>query len=242
MKYLEEKRIGFPIVRRGRADRARRRCCSIWRSATRRFVPGLIADTPRRGRPQPDAVAEGNVGAGAGATVGKLLGSIARDEGRASGARRFTLPAAWSSPRSWPSTRSAMSTDPATGRFIAGARTEDGRSIADLRACSGRGRRAASRPHGAHDARRRRDERAADQGAGDEAGADGARRIRARDLSVAPDVGRRHDFRARHRHAPGGADLNLLGALAADAMADAIVRGVRAARGIPGYPAARDLK
>ncbi len=40
----------------------------------------------------------------------------------------------------------------------------------------------------------------------------------------------------------GAADVNLLGALAADVTADAIVRGVRAARGIPGYPAARDLK
>jgi L-aminopeptidase/D-esterase-like protein len=38
------------------------------------------------------------------------------------------------------------------------------------------------------------------------------------------------------------ADLNQLGALAADAMADAIVRAVRAATGLPGYPAARDLK
>ena len=43
----------------------------------------------------------------------------------------------------------------------------------------------------------------------------------------------------RDRHAP---DLNQLGALAADAMAEAIVRAVRAATGIPGYPAARDLK
>jgi L-aminopeptidase/D-esterase-like protein len=39
---------------------------------------------------------------------------------------------------------------------------------------------------------------------------------------------------------PGAPDMNQLGALAADAMADAIVRAVRAATGIPGYPAARD--
>ena len=37
-------------------------------------------------------------------------------------------------------------------------------------------------------------------------------------------------------------DFNQLGALAADAMAEAIVRAVRAATGVPGYPAARDLK
>jgi L-aminopeptidase/D-esterase-like protein len=41
---------------------------------------------------------------------------------------------------------------------------------------------------------------------------------------------------------PAAADLNVIGPAAADATADAIVRAVRAARGIPGYPAARDLK
>ena len=41
-----------------------------------------------------------------------------------------------------------------------------------------------------------------------------------------------------------GADPNVgsIGSLAAEAMADAIVRAVRAARGIPGYPAASDIK
>ena len=40
----------------------------------------------------------------------------------------------------------------------------------------------------------------------------------------------------------GPADLDTIGALAAEAMAEAIVRAVRAATGIPGYPAARDLR
>ena len=33
-----------------------------------------------------------------------------------------------------------------------------------------------------------------------------------------------------------------IGALAADVTAEAIVRAIRAAEGVPGYPAARDLK
>jgi L-aminopeptidase/D-esterase-like protein len=37
-------------------------------------------------------------------------------------------------------------------------------------------------------------------------------------------------------------DLLTVGALAAEVMAEAIVRAARAASGIPGYPAARDLK
>ena len=40
----------------------------------------------------------------------------------------------------------------------------------------------------------------------------------------------------------GDADLGRIGALAAEVMADAIVRAARQATGIPGYPAARDLK
>ncbi len=41
---------------------------------------------------------------------------------------------------------------------------------------------------------------------------------------------------------PGPEDLDTIGTLAAEAMAEAIVRAVRAATGIPGYPAARDLR
>jgi L-aminopeptidase/D-esterase-like protein len=40
----------------------------------------------------------------------------------------------------------------------------------------------------------------------------------------------------------GAADVDTIGALAAEAMAEAIVRAVRAAVSIPGYPAARDLR
>jgi L-aminopeptidase/D-esterase-like protein len=41
---------------------------------------------------------------------------------------------------------------------------------------------------------------------------------------------------------PGAADVAVIGALAADAVAEAILRGVRAAESLPGLPAARDLK
>jgi L-aminopeptidase/D-esterase-like protein len=40
---------------------------------------------------------------------------------------------------------------------------------------------------------------------------------------------------------PGEANVMLLGTLAAEVMADAVVRAARQATGIPGYPAARDL-
>jgi L-aminopeptidase/D-esterase-like protein len=40
----------------------------------------------------------------------------------------------------------------------------------------------------------------------------------------------------------GRADAGLIGVLAADVMAEAILRAVRAATSIPGYPAARDIQ
>ncbi len=40
----------------------------------------------------------------------------------------------------------------------------------------------------------------------------------------------------------GDADISAIGALAAEAVSAAILRGVRAATGLPGLPAARDIK
>jgi L-aminopeptidase/D-esterase-like protein len=39
----------------------------------------------------------------------------------------------------------------------------------------------------------------------------------------------------------GDPDVTRIGALAADVMAEAVLRAVRKATGLPGYPAARDL-
>ena len=40
----------------------------------------------------------------------------------------------------------------------------------------------------------------------------------------------------------GDPNVGTIGSLAAEAVTDAIIRAVRAARGIPGYPAAGDIK
>jgi L-aminopeptidase/D-esterase-like protein len=40
----------------------------------------------------------------------------------------------------------------------------------------------------------------------------------------------------------GDPNIGTIGALAAEAVSDAILRAVRAARGIPGYPAAGDIR
>jgi L-aminopeptidase/D-esterase-like protein len=132
--------------------------------------------------------------------------------------------------------------DPATGRFIAGGRTDDGNRIADLRALL----RAAVRP-ASHALEHTTIGVVATNAALTKVQAtklaqmaqDGyARAIYPSHLTVDGDA----IFALSTGTRPGGADLNQLGALAADAMAEAIVRAVRAATGVPGYPAARDLK
>jgi L-aminopeptidase/D-esterase-like protein len=143
--------------------------------------------------------------------------------------------------------------DPTTGQFIAGGRTEDGKRIADLRAALRRdaaGAALLSPPGGLSPA-------AAIQNTTIGVVATNAVLTKAQATKLAQMT---HDGYARAIYPAhlivdgdavfalatgthsGTADLNRLGALAADAMSEAIVRAVRAATGIPGYPAVRDLK
>ena len=188
------------------------------------------------------AVLEGNVGAGAGATVGKMGGRERAMKGgigsaeivRADGLVVAALVAV--------NARGDV-IDPETGRVVAGMRTADGKGFADVRVML----RTGAKPQApaplehttigvvatnatltkvqaikvaqmAHDGLARAIVPAHTSGDGDAI------------FSLA--TGTR----------PGAADVDAIGALAADAMAQAIVRAVRAAVGIPGYPAARDLR
>ena len=240
IKYLEERYIGFPFG--GRVIP---------------IVPAAILFDLSIGdgavRPGPDCgyaaarsastapVAEGNVGAGAGATVGKWLRADRGMKGGI-GSAAISLPDGLVVGALVAVNAAGNVIDPVTGRFIAGGRTDDGGSIADLRALL-RGRsRAPATPGGdttlavvatnatltkvqatklaqmAHDGY--------------------ARALYPAHLTVDGDI----VFALATGARTGAADLDQLGALAADAVADAIVRAARAATGIPGYPAARDMK
>jgi len=133
--------------------------------------------------------------------------------------------------------------DPATGRVVAGTRTADGHGLADARVML---RSGASPPAGRG-------------GENTTIGviATNATMTKTQATRVAQMA---HDGLARAispSHTPvdgdaifaiatgartGDADPGRIGALAAEAMADAIVRAAREATGIPGYPAARDLR
>src|SRR6187455_1220645 len=78
------------------------------------------------------AVAEGNVGAGAGATVGKLAGAARAMKGGI-GSASITLPSGLIVGAIAAVNAAGDVVDPSTGKVLAGVRTEDGKTLADAR-------------------------------------------------------------------------------------------------------------
>ena len=157
-----------------------------------------------------DAAAEGNVGAGAGASVGKLFG-IARAMKGGVGTRVDRGRRASPSPRWSRSTRSA------TSSIRAPAQSSPARAAKTAARCSARcarcrrgelpAARCASPAGTATTIARRRDRRRADEGRGDQGRADGARRPGAQHQPGPHDGRRRRRLRARdRRERPGRAD------------------------------------
>ena len=184
--------------------------------------------------------AEGNAGAGAGATVGKW-GGMARAMKGGLGTASITLDDGLTVAAIVAVNAVGDIIDPATGSVIAGVRTPDGRGLADARMLLRSG--ASNEPQ---------------SGANTTIGvvATNATLTKAEATKVAQMA---QDGLARTiypAHTPGDGDtvfslamgtfseaasLSTIGALAADVMAEAILRAVRAATGIPGIPAASDL-
>ena len=243
MRYLDEKNIGF----------------KAYGSINVPIVPAaslidLNIGTNPRIRPTAECgyraaqaastapVAEGNVGAGTGATVGKSAGS-----GRAMkagiGSAAIRMPDGLIVAALVAVNAAGDVIDPATGKVIAGVRTADGKALADARALLTSG--AVKQP--------------ARLGENTTLGvvATNATLTKTQLTKVAEMA---HDGFARaifpsHTMGDGDtifalatgaqsapADVSRVGALAAQVVADAIVRAARQATGIPGYPAARDLK
>jgi L-aminopeptidase/D-esterase-like protein len=183
-------------------------------------------------------VPEGSVGAGAGATIGKLAG-MTRAMMSGVGSAAITLPDG--------SIVAALAVvnalgdviDPATGKVVAGVRTPDGKGLADARMLirSGAARGGANSTIGVVATNARLTKAQATHLA--QMADDGYARaiwpihtIADGDTVFAISTGER----------TGNADLIALGALAADAMSAAVVRAATQAVGRPGLPAARDLK
>jgi L-aminopeptidase/D-esterase-like protein len=240
VKYLEEKHIGFQFG-----------------GSYVPIVPAAVLfDLPvgdGRIRPGPDCgyaaaraatadpVIEGNVGAGAGATVGKMLRRDRAMKGGI-GSAAIELPGGIVIAALVAVNAAGNVMDPLTGQFVAGARTEDGRGIADLRALLRTTARSAGGP-------------IENTTLGVVATNVALTKVQATKLAQVAHDGLARAIYPAHTSVDGDAifalstgthsgpaDLDQLGALAGDVTAEAIVRAVRAATGIPGYPAVKDLK
>ena len=186
-----------------------------------------------------DGVDEGSVGAGAGATVGKLAGPGRAMKGGV-GTALVELPDGLQVAALMAVNAVGDVHDPATGALIAGVRSGDGRRLVGAGALL---REPAPDAPGENTTIGVVATNAAldkaQLGVVARMAHDGlARAVRPAHTPVDGDT--IFALSTGGREAP--ADLLRIGALAAEVTAEAIVRGVRAARGLPGYPAVRDLE
>ncbi|HSL24525.1 MAG TPA: P1 family peptidase [Vicinamibacterales bacterium] len=187
-------------------------------------------------------VPEGNVGAGAGATVGKLFGT-SRAMKAGIGSAALSLPNGLIVGAVVAVNAAGDVIDPATGRVVAGARTADGKALADSRARIRAGE--VRLPPGERDhttigvvATNARLTKAEAQKVAQMAHDGYARAIAPVHTPYDGDT----IFAAATGTWEGEPNLVIVGALAADAMAEAIVRAATQATGLGGVPASRDLR
>jgi len=186
-----------------------------------------------------DPVEEGCVGAGAGATVGKFGGGRPMKGGLGSAATR--LPNGLVVGAIVAVNAAGDVVDPETGRVIAGVLDMDG-TLADARAVLRSGRTLVFPPPGENTT------------IGVVATNASLNKADVNRVALMADDGLARAIVPSHSISDGDtlfalatgrwqgeAPASLIGALAADAVAQAIVRGVRAAMSVAGFPAARDV-
>ena len=190
-------------------------------------------------------VAEGNVGAGAGATVGWWGNTVPGGSMKGGlGSAAFVLPNGLVVAAIAAVNAGGDIVDPETGKIVAGARTKDGKSLADVRnmlrtggfATGGQRRAGENTTLGvvATNARLSKTDvnrvaLMADDGF--------ARAINPSHTTGDGDT----VFALATGRWNGEASLSVIGALAADAMAEAIVRAVSKAESVEGVPSAKEL-
>jgi L-aminopeptidase/D-esterase-like protein len=244
MRYLEERGVGWPVGR----------------GTVVPIVPAAIlfdlgfGGDPRI-RPTAEcgyqaasgatggAVPEGNVGAGAGATVGKLGGGGGAMKAGIGSATRV-MPNGLVGAALVAVTAVGDVVDPETGRVVAGMRTADGRALADVRQLLRSGALLGGAPPRAGE----------NTTIGVVATNAVLTKAQANRMALMADDGLARAVVPSHTLGDGDTILSLatgrwqgdvnitvIGALAADALAEAIVRAAARAERSGGLPAARDL-
>lgn len=242
VRYLEERGVGFPVG-----------------AARVPIVPAAILFDLGLGdwtiRPDASAgyaaaraagtgpVAEGNVGAGAGATVGKLLGPARAMKGGL-GSASLRLPNGVLVAALVVVNSVGDVVDPVSGRLVAGARSVDGRSLEGTMRALLEGR-VSGLP----------DSRGENTTLGVVATSAMLTKVEATKVAQMAHDGLARTLNPAHTPFDGdtifclstgksGVSLGpaVIGPLAAEAVARAVLRAVWAARGLPGLPAAVDLQ
>jgi L-aminopeptidase/D-esterase-like protein len=235
MRYLEERRIGFEF---GPAHVPIVPAAAIFDLSVGdgRIRPGADCGYQAARAATDASVTEGSVGAGAGATVGKTAG-MGRSMKGGVGSAAITLPNGL--------IVAALVVVNAAGDVIDAATGQaDLKSFADARKilrAGGTGTPVSGRQNTtlgviATNARLTKTEATRVS----QMAHDGYARALA--PSHTPGDGDVIFTLATGANGTGGSDVGQVGALAADIMADAIVRAARQATGVPGIPAVRDLK
>jgi L-aminopeptidase/D-esterase-like protein len=241
MRYLEERDIGYRIGRGVVPIVVGAILYDLGLEGTERVRPGPECGYAAASAASTEAPDEGSVGAGAGATVGKF-GGTGRPMRGGFGTASVTLESGLTVAAAVAVNAVGDIVDPATGQIVAGARTEDGRGFADAR-------------------------RLLRSGRGTEAGAPGMNttigvvatnatltKAEATKVAQMAQDGLARTIYPAHTTRDGDtvfslatgawegtADVTVIGGLAADVMAEAILRAVRLAEGLPGIPSVNDL-
>lgn len=240
MRYLDEHGIGYPVGTVRVPIVVGAILFDLFVGDAPQLRPGADCGFKAAAAANGGPVAQGSVGAGAGATVGKLAGrGRAMKAGIGSASIRLANGLIVAALVAVNAVGDVI--DPATGEVVAGVRTADGKGLADVRGLVRSGvlempPKATNTTIGVV--------------------ATNATLTQAEATKVAQMA---HDGYARAIspvHTPSDGDsifalatgdfegevkLLAVGALAADVMAEAIVRAARQATGVPGYPSASDL-
>ena len=244
VRYLDEKNIGFKAYG-GRVN------VPIVPAAS--LIDLIVGDNPKI-RPTADCgyraaqaasaapVGEGNVGAGAGATIGKVAGG-SRAMKAGIGSAAIVMPDGLIVAALVAVNAAGDVIDPDTGKVVAGTRTEDGKGLADARKLLTSGairqpvRIGENTTLGVVATNAALTKTQATKVA--EMAHDGF----ARAIFPSHTMGDGDTiFALATASRTGEVDVSRVGTLAATVIAQAVVRAALQATGIPGYPAARDLK
>jgi L-aminopeptidase/D-esterase-like protein len=243
MRYLDEQDVGYRVGDKVVPIVVGAILYDLGLEGDRKIRPGPDCGYAAAASASSATAAEGSVGAGAGATVGKMRGGDRAMKG-GFGTASITLPSGLTVAAAVAVNAVGDIVDPATGEVVAGARTEDGRGFVDMRSAM-RGE-AEGAPAGGPDGANTTIGLVATNAVLTkpqvtkiaQMGQDGlARTIYPAHTTRDGDM----VFSLATGAWRGEADVTLIGALAADVMAEAILRAVRLAEGLPGVPGVSEL-